>query len=81
MPVWRRSALESGATLDGPLIVEDFGATIRILSGQTLEVRPSGVLILNDREEGRMTATSILHDDPVTFEVVLEAASTRFAKR
>ena len=53
MPVWRRSALESGATLDGPLIVEDFGATIRILSGQTLEVRPSGVLILNDREEGR----------------------------
>ena len=53
VPVCRRSTLESGATLDGPLIVEDFGATIRILSGQTLEVRPSGVLILNDREEGR----------------------------
>ena len=52
VPVWRRSALEGGATLDGPLIVEDFGATIRILSGQTLEVRPSGVLILNDKEEG-----------------------------
>ena len=52
MPVWRRSALESSATLDGPLIVEFQGDDPHLV-GQTLEVRPSGVLILNDREEGR----------------------------
>lgn len=48
VPVWRRGALESGATVEGPLIVEDFGATIRVLAGQMLEVRPSGVLIISD---------------------------------
>ena len=50
VPVHRRDALVPGTTLDGPLIVEDFGATIRVLDGQTVTVRPSGVLIVTDRE-------------------------------
>jgi len=29
--------------------VEDFGATIRVLDGQAVSVRPSGVLIIAER--------------------------------
>ncbi|MGE4219734.1 MAG: hydantoinase/oxoprolinase family protein [Alphaproteobacteria bacterium] len=44
--VWRRDAIRPGAVLDGPLIVEDFGATIRVLAGQRATALPSGVLLI-----------------------------------
>jgi N-methylhydantoinase A/oxoprolinase/acetone carboxylase beta subunit len=50
MPVWRRDALKEGLSLEGPAIIEDFGATIRLLDGQRLEVRPSGMLELSEQE-------------------------------
>jgi N-methylhydantoinase A len=50
VPVWRRNALREGLSLDGPAIIEDFGATIRLLAGQRLEVRPSGMLELIERD-------------------------------
>lgn len=71
VPVYHRAVLEAGKPLHGPAIIEDFGATIRILDGQTVETRPSGILIVTDEEVRSMSATqSVLHDDPVTFEVV-----------
>jgi len=39
-----RASLRPGATIEGPAIIEDFGATIRVLDGQTALVRNSGVL-------------------------------------
>jgi N-methylhydantoinase A len=45
-----RSLLSAGRHLQGPLIVEDFGATIRVLEGQTLVVRSSGVLVITDEQ-------------------------------
>ncbi len=50
VPVWRRDALKEGLSLEGPAIIEDFGATIRLLDGQKLEVRPSGMLELSEQE-------------------------------
>jgi len=47
--VVRRGALQPGDNLIGPAIIEDFGATIRVLNGQSLEVRPSGMLVLSDK--------------------------------
>ncbi len=44
--VLRREALEPGGHVAGPAIVEDYGATIRILAGQRATVRPSGVLVI-----------------------------------
>jgi len=44
-----RAALAPGDGLEGPAIVEDFGATIRVLDGQAVSVRPSGVLIIAER--------------------------------
>ena len=41
-----RYTLRAGERIDGPAIVEDFGATIRILDGQVAEVRASGTLII-----------------------------------
>jgi N-methylhydantoinase A len=42
--VIRRADLQPGQVLAGPMIVEDFGATIRVLAGQTATVKLSGVL-------------------------------------
>ena len=53
VPVRRRASLRRGSTLDGPMIIEDFGATIRVLAGQFVEVRPSGMLIVSDVEGAR----------------------------
>ena len=47
--VVRRHDLTAGQELTGPAIVEDFGATIRILSGQRLAVCDSGTLILSEQ--------------------------------
>ena len=41
-----RYTLTAGERIDGPAIVEDFGATIRILDGQVAEVRASGTLVI-----------------------------------
>jgi N-methylhydantoinase A len=49
--VLARDALGPGQRLAGPAIVEDFGATIRILDGQYMEVRSSGVLLLRDDDQ------------------------------
>jgi N-methylhydantoinase A len=48
--VWRRDALKEGMSLYGPAIIEDFGATIRLLDGQRLEVHPSGMLELTKQK-------------------------------
>lgn len=49
--VWRRDSLLPGTRLEGPAIIEDFGATIRLLDGQTMDVRPTGILVIS--EQGR----------------------------
>ena len=48
-PVFRRGELGAGATLIGPAIVEDIDATTVVYPGDTLEVTPSCVLIINRR--------------------------------
>ena len=48
--VQHRGALEPGMTIQGPVIIEDFGSTIRVLNNQSVEVRPSGVLVVSDDE-------------------------------
>ena len=45
--------LTLGNTLVGPAIVEDFGATIRVLSGQVLKLQKSGALVLTGRGGGQ----------------------------
>ena len=45
-PVYERGALLPGFRLDGPAIVEEFGSTTVVFTGQYLEVDPHGVLIL-----------------------------------
>jgi N-methylhydantoinase A len=44
VPVVQRHALEPGQTLKGPAIIEDFGATVRVLGRQLVRVLQSGVL-------------------------------------
>jgi N-methylhydantoinase A len=41
-----RYTLKAGERIDGPAIIEDFGATIRILDGQVAQVRASGTLVI-----------------------------------
>ena len=53
VPVMPRSTLTPGRRVQGPVIVEDFGATIRVLGGQSLVVRDSGVLVIADGVEGQ----------------------------
>ena len=48
-----RHDLTLGNTLVGPAIVEDFGATIRVLSGQVLKLQKSGALVLTGRGGGQ----------------------------
>lgn len=50
VPVLRRDSLTVGDIVAGPAIVEDFGATIRVLEGQVLQVGASGMLVLTDQE-------------------------------
>ena len=42
--VFARGALRPGMVLPGPAVIEDLGATIRVLEGQTFLVRASGVI-------------------------------------
>ncbi|MEM7404646.1 MAG: hydantoinase/oxoprolinase family protein [Pseudomonadota bacterium] len=48
LDVWHREQLVTGTDYAGPLIVEDYGATIRCLDGQTIRVRPTGVLQITE---------------------------------
>ena len=48
-----RHDLTLGNTLVGPAIVEDFGATIRVLNGQVLKLQKSGALVLTGRGGGQ----------------------------
>ncbi len=45
-----RADVAENETLSGPLIVEDFGATIRVLEGQRVKTLPSGTLLIEDGE-------------------------------
>ena len=47
-----RAELVPGDVMPGPVIIEDFGATIRVLPAQRVTVRPSGVLLLEDDDGG-----------------------------
>lgn len=46
MDAYVRSALTEGTVLNGPLIIEDFGATIRVLAGQSVTVGETGTLTI-----------------------------------
>ena len=67
--VVRRHDLTAGEELTGPAIVEDFGATIRILSGHFLAVCDRHPHSQRARRQP-MTDSMLMQKDPVTFEVV-----------
>jgi N-methylhydantoinase A len=46
MPIRQRSSLSPGERLDGPVIIEDFGATIRVLESQSVAVGEHGTLTI-----------------------------------
>ena len=50
VPVYPREIIPVGQVLAGPLIIEDFGATIRVLDGQIAKVEQSGTLFIMDKE-------------------------------
>jgi N-methylhydantoinase A len=52
VPVVQRQTLEAGQSLRGPAIIEDFGATVRVLEGQLVRVLPSGVLAIEVEHVG-----------------------------
>ena len=45
-----RDTVQDGEILAGPLVIEDFGATIRILSGQKVTALPSGSLLIEETQ-------------------------------
>jgi N-methylhydantoinase A len=45
-PVYDRASLPSGARVDGPAVVEEFGSTTVVFPGQTVEVDPHGILVI-----------------------------------
>ena len=51
-----RSELLAGQELHGPAIIEDFGSTIRVLDGQSVTVRPSGVLVIRDATSNHLSS-------------------------
>jgi N-methylhydantoinase A len=52
-PVYDRAALRPGVRIDGPAVVEEFGSTTVVFSGQFLEVDPHGILIVRRTQGGR----------------------------
>ena len=50
VPVHPRERTPAEQVLGGPLIIEDFGATIRVLDGQIAKVEQSGTLFISDKE-------------------------------
>jgi N-methylhydantoinase A len=49
--VWRRAELGVGASLRGPAIVEDVGATVLVQAGQTAQLHSSGLLVIEVGED------------------------------
>jgi N-methylhydantoinase A len=45
-PVFDRAALPSGARVNGPAVIEEFGSTTVVFPGQTVEVDPHGILVI-----------------------------------
>jgi N-methylhydantoinase A len=45
-PVYDRASLSSGARIDGPAVIEEFGSTSVAFPGQCMEVDPHGVLVI-----------------------------------
>src|SRR5579871_6859893 len=45
-PIFERSALPPGFTLNGPAVIEEFGSTTVVFPGQRLSVDPHGILII-----------------------------------
>ena len=45
-PIYDRTSLPPGFTLNGPAVVEEFGSTSVVFPGQTLEVDPHGILVV-----------------------------------
>ena len=45
-PIYQRPALPAGFRLDGPAVVEEFGSTTVVFPGQSLQVDPHGILIV-----------------------------------
>jgi N-methylhydantoinase A len=55
-PVFDRASLPSGARIDGPAIIEEFGSTTVVFPGQYVEVDPHGILVIrsgSSRETSR----------------------------
>ena len=50
-PVYDRSALPSGLSLDGPAVIEEFGSTTVIFPAQRVDVDPHGILIVRRLRE------------------------------
>jgi N-methylhydantoinase A len=53
LPIIQRHSLEPGMTMVGPAIIEDFGATVRVLAGQFVRVAASGVLEIEVDHAGK----------------------------
>jgi N-methylhydantoinase A len=45
-PVYQRETLPPGLRLEGPLVIEEFGSTTVVFPGQSMEVDPHGILII-----------------------------------
>ncbi len=45
-PVFDRAGLLSGATIEGPAVIEEFGSTTLVMPGQTLAVDDQGILVI-----------------------------------
>jgi N-methylhydantoinase A len=45
-PVFDRATLPSGARVDGPAVIEEFGSTTVVFPGQYVEVDPHGILVI-----------------------------------
>jgi N-methylhydantoinase A len=56
-PVLARASLPAGFKLDGPAIVEEFGATSVVFPGQHLTVDPHGILIIEAAAKAGGTRT------------------------
>jgi len=68
-PVYRREALPSGATLDGPAIVLESTSTIVIEVGWQAQVAANADLLLHRREIGAETLMPGAAVDPVWLEI------------
>ena len=47
--VYGRAALPPGCRIEGPAVIEEFGSTTVVFSGQFLEVDPHGILVVREK--------------------------------